>query len=66
MSRVPLGEVRRFCIDCMTAVGTLPAHAVALADVLVEADRRGHYSHGINRLGMFSCIEDLYILMKQH
>lgn len=54
MSRVPLGEVRRFCIDCMTAVGTLPAHAVALADVLVEADRRGHYSHGINRLGMCS------------
>lgn len=65
MSRVPLGEVRRFCIDCMTAVGTLPAHAVALADVLVEADRRGHFSHGINRLGMCSCIEDLYTLLKQ-
>lgn len=64
MSRVPLGEVRRFCIDCMTAVGTLPAHAVALADVLVEADRRGHYSHGINRLGMCSWIEDLFILIK--
>lgn len=51
MSRVPLAEIRRFCVDCMTTVGASQAHAVALADVLVEADRRGHYSHGLNRLG---------------
>lgn len=35
----------------MTAVGTPKEHAIALADVLLEADRRGHYSHGLNRLG---------------
>lgn len=35
----------------MTAVGTPKEHASALADVLLEADRRGHYSHGLNRLG---------------
>lgn len=38
-------------VDCMTAVGTPEAHASALADVLVAADCRGHYSHGLNRLG---------------
>lgn len=53
MSRVPLAEVRRFCVECMTAVGTTQSHAVAIADVIVEADKRGIQSHGINRLGMF-------------
>lgn len=37
----------------MTAVGTCKEHARQLADVIVEADRRGHYSHGLNRLGTF-------------
>lgn len=54
MARISLAEVRRFCVDCMTAVGTPQANATALADVLVEADNRGHYSHGINRLGKLS------------
>ncbi|XP_054278135.1 uncharacterized oxidoreductase YjmC-like [Macrosteles quadrilineatus] len=53
MARVALAEVRRFCVDCMTAVGTPQANATALADVLVEADNRGHYSHGLNRLEMY-------------
>ncbi|XP_046661703.1 uncharacterized oxidoreductase YjmC-like [Homalodisca vitripennis] len=53
MARIPVSEVRRFCIDCMTAVGTPQAQAVSLAEVLVEADHRGHFSHGINRLEMY-------------
>lgn len=35
----------------MEAVGTPRNHAEALGDLLVEADYRGHYSHGMNRLG---------------
>lgn len=46
-------EIRRYMVDCMVAVGTCPEHAKALADVLVEADLRGHYSHGLNRLDMY-------------
>ena len=37
---------------CMQAVGTPQHHATVLADVLTAADLRGHYSHGMNRLGM--------------
>ncbi|XP_050726443.1 uncharacterized oxidoreductase YjmC-like [Eriocheir sinensis] len=46
-------EIHRYMVDCMTAVGTPKEHATALADVLLEADRRGHYSHGLNRLEMY-------------
>ncbi|XP_048758864.2 uncharacterized oxidoreductase YjmC-like [Ostrea edulis] len=46
-------EVRRFARDCMTSVGTKPDHAESLAEVLVLADYRGHYSHGLNRLDMY-------------
>ncbi|XP_055078570.1 uncharacterized oxidoreductase YjmC-like isoform X2 [Periophthalmus magnuspinnatus] len=37
----------------MTAVGTKPHHAHSLAEVLVEGDHRGHYSHGLNRMDMY-------------
>ena len=50
---VPVAEVRRYAIDCMVKVGTKKPHAAALADVLVAADYRGHYSHGLNRLEMY-------------
>ncbi|KAG7153334.1 L-sulfolactate dehydrogenase-like, partial [Homarus americanus] len=40
-------------VDCMLAVGTPKPQATALADVLVAADTRGHYSHGLNRLEMY-------------
>ncbi|KAF2880771.1 hypothetical protein ILUMI_25399 [Ignelater luminosus] len=50
---VPLKESRRFITECMEAVGTPTSHAEALADLLVEADYRGHYSHGMNRLEMY-------------
>lgn len=37
----------------MVAVGTDPDHAQQLADTLAEADYRGHYSHGLNRLELY-------------
>lgn len=39
-------------MDCMVKTGTSKDHAQQLADVLVAADVRGHYSHGLNRLGL--------------
>ena len=52
-------EVKRFVIDCMAVIGTETKHGGALADTLVAADTKGHYSHGLNRLGETS--EDAYI-----
>ena len=40
-----------FIERCMVAMEVCPSHATQLADVLVEADYRGHFSHGLNRLG---------------
>ncbi|EPB66793.1 hypothetical protein ANCCEY_14114, partial [Ancylostoma ceylanicum] len=46
-------HMRRFMVDCLKAVGAVEAHARQLADVLIEGDVRGHYSHGLNRLDMY-------------
>ena len=51
---VAKSEVTAFIERCMVAVGTKPAHANALADNLTMADYRGHFSHGLNRLGELS------------
>lgn len=48
---IAIDEVKRFMSDCALAVGVPQSHAKALADLLAEADYRGHYSHGMNRLG---------------
>lgn len=48
---VPLQEAKRFLKDCLMAVNTSEEAAEQLAEVLVAADYRGHYSHGLNRLG---------------
>lgn len=55
MSRclITKAEVQGFIERCMTAVGTKPHHAHSLAEVLVEGDHRGHYSHGLNRMDMY-------------
>jgi LDH2 family malate/lactate/ureidoglycolate dehydrogenase len=47
-------EVLSFIERCMTAVGTKAHHAKSLAQVLVEGDCRGHYSHGLNRMGPYT------------
>lgn len=44
--------------DCFVASKTPPEHAQQMADLLVEADYRGHFSHGMNRLEMY--INDLH------
>ncbi|KAH8379270.1 hypothetical protein KR009_003974 [Drosophila setifemur] len=56
---VAVAESRRFMIDCFKAVKVPQAHAEAQADLLVGADHRGHFSHGMNRLEMY--INDLAI-----
>ncbi|PNF39234.1 malate dehydrogenase [Cryptotermes secundus] len=50
---VPIQEAKRFMVEAMVAVGTVQQHAEQMADVLVAADYRGHYSHGLNRLEMY-------------
>lgn len=52
-SIVPEQELHDFVVRCMEAVGTNTEHADVLADLIVAADTRGHYSHGLNRLGKF-------------
>jgi len=44
-------EAHRFAVNVMEAVGTDHAHAELVGEMLVAADYRGHYSHGLNRLG---------------
>lgn len=52
---VEVEEVRGFITRCIERCGsTSGEHAACLADVLVEADLRGHYSHGLNRLEMYA------------
>ena len=50
---VPLNEFHAFVVRIMGAVGVQDSDAGSLADLLVSADYRGHYSHGLNRLGKF-------------
>lgn len=45
--------MRRFVIRAMQTTGTAESHAEQLADVLVLADRRGQWSHGVNRLHIY-------------
>ncbi|CAJ0581684.1 unnamed protein product, partial [Mesorhabditis spiculigera] len=52
-SVVEKAEMRRFMMDCLAKAGADHGHAEQLAEVLVEGDYRGHYSHGLNRLGMY-------------
>lgn len=47
-------ETKDFVQRCIEKCETLPEHAACLADVLVAADVRGHYSHGLNRLEMYA------------
>lgn len=48
---VAVAAVQSFVERCMRAVGTDPLHSTALSQVLTEADFRGHFTHGLNRLG---------------
>lgn len=58
MGLVSIDETRRFMTDCFLRSKTSPENAKAMADLLAEADYRGHFSHGMNRLEMY--INDLH------
>jgi len=51
--RVAMPEMHDFMVRCMQKSGAKSEHCNALADLLVAADYRGHYSHGLNRLDMY-------------
>ena len=44
-------EVRRFITSCLRVAGGRDVQCEDLADILIAADYRGHFSHGLNRLG---------------
>lgn len=48
--RVPIALARRSALHALRQVGTPPDHAESQVDLLVEADLRGHPSHGLARL----------------
>lgn len=56
--------MRNFIVQCMESIGTKKEHAEALAEVLVSADYRGHYSHGLNRLDMY--VDEIKIGVTSH
>ncbi|XP_023946389.2 uncharacterized oxidoreductase YjmC [Bicyclus anynana] len=53
MARVATTEALRFMTDCLKAVGASAKAAQQQAELLIEADRVGHPSHGLNRLEFY-------------
>lgn len=51
LGRATIKDVMRFMTDCLKAVGCNQQPAEDMADLLLAADRFGHASHGLNRLG---------------
>jgi len=49
---VSIDEMKSFIIRAMVAAGGRGDHGHKLAQLLVTADHRGHFSHGLNRLGI--------------
>lgn len=50
-SLIEKNEMENFMERCMLAAGCREAHAKSLAACLIAGDYRGHFSHGLNRLG---------------
>lgn len=46
LGMISIDEARRFMVDCFLKSNTNQENAQAMADLLVEADYRGHFSHG--------------------
>ncbi|XP_026320620.1 uncharacterized protein LOC113230755 [Hyposmocoma kahamanoa] len=53
MSKVKISEAVRFMVDCLKAAGAAAKAAEQQADLLIQADRLGHPSHGLNRLEFY-------------
>lgn len=49
--------MHKFIVDCIKAAGCDDLQANSVGRMLLDADSRGHYSHGVNRLPMY--VEDL-------
>jgi len=49
-------ELHRLVVKCMVVSGADEENAKVMADLLVTADYRGHYSHGLNRLGKIAYV----------
>ncbi|CAG2177948.1 unnamed protein product, partial [Oppiella nova] len=50
---VSIHEMKSFIIRAMVAAGGRSDHGHKLAELLVTADHRGHFSHGLNRLELY-------------
>lgn len=59
---VEKAEMERFMEKCMLTAGAKTHHAQSLASCLIAADYRGHFSHGLNRLGRSECYVRFLIL----
>ena len=46
-----VSEVGDFIKRCLVAAGAAESGAATLSSTLIRADLRGHFSHGLNRLG---------------
>jgi len=53
-SRIDHPTMLTFAADVMAAAGCSPEEAASVADVLVEADLRGLFSHGVMRLTLYT------------
>lgn len=51
---IPIGVAKQFIERLMARLDVDQTHAKALAEVLVAGDYRGHFSHGLNRIGITS------------
>lgn len=49
-SAISVENAKFFVIEALKSVGSSDDTARLCADVLIEADRRGHFSHGMNIL----------------
>lgn len=50
---IPLKESKRFSKECLIAAGLSSKFAKIHSDLLAEADIRGYYNNGFNRLGKY-------------
>ena len=46
-------ELLRWAVSALMAAGAEETPAGIMANILLAADRRGHYSHGFNRLDIY-------------
>ncbi|XP_033761815.1 uncharacterized oxidoreductase YjmC-like [Pecten maximus] len=51
---VNMAELDRYVVSCMMASGATEDSARVLSDLLVTADYRGHYTHGLCRIDVYT------------